>query len=105
MVPPPSPRRAGNLIEDTIITEKLNVLEKSTRIGKYASFVVIVVGTLLFLLSTQFMFSELETPLRALSLLDVRVLFAAEWRTICAITFGFVGAVNIFCGLLMLATE
>jgi hypothetical protein len=105
VVPPPSPRRRGNLIEDTIITEKLNVLAMSTRIGKYVSFLVIAVGTLLFLLSTQFIFSELETPLRALSLLDVRVLFAAERRIISVVIFGFVGAVNIFCGLLMLATE
>ena len=105
MVPPPSPRRRRNLIEDTIITERLNVLAMSTRIGKYISFVVIVVGTLLFLLATQFIFSELETPLRALSFLDVRVLFAPERRTVSAVIFGFVGAVNIFCGLLLLATE
>ncbi len=107
VVPPPSPRprRRGNLIENTIVTERLNVLAMSTRIGKYTSFLVIVVGTLLLLLSTQFILSELETPLRALSLLDVSVLFAAEQRIIAAVIFGFVAVVNVFCGLLMLATE
>lgn len=105
VVPPPSPRRRENLIEDTTMTEKLRVFEISSRIGKYLSVLMIAIGTFLFLISTQFLFSELETPLRALSFLDVRMLFTIEWRTISAIGFAFFGAVNVFCGLLMLAKE
>lgn len=105
VVPPPSRRRREALIGDTTRTEKVRVFEISSKIGRRVSLVMMGVGVLLFLVSTHFFLSEVETPLRALSLFDVQVLFAPEWRAFSAIAFCFVGVLNVFCGLLMLAKE
>jgi len=106
VVPPPyRPRRAEELLEDTTTTERVRVFEISARIGKCMSWLLIAVGALLAFVSTQFLFSNLKTPLSALSFLDVKLLFTPEWRTASLIFLGFIGAVNVFCGLVMLAKE
>jgi len=106
VVPPPyPPRRVEELLEDTTTTEKVHVFEISARIGKYMSGILIAVGALLAFVSTQFLFSELQAPLSALSFLDVKVLFAPELKIVSIVALGFVGVVNVFCGLVMLAKE
>jgi len=96
IVVPPShlPRRAEELLEDTTLTERIHVFEISARIGKYLSGLLIAVGALLAFVS-----------ISALTFLDVKLLFTSEWRTASIIVLGFVGAVNVFCGLVMLAKE
>jgi hypothetical protein len=104
-VSPPSRRRREGLVGDTTRTEKVRVFEISSKIGRRVSYVLLVVGVLLFLLSTQFLLSEVDTPLHALGLVDVKVLFAPEWSALSALAFCFFGVLNVFCGLLMLAKE
>jgi len=103
--PPYLSRRREELLEDTTTAERIHIFEISARIGKYMSGLLIAVGALLAFVSTQFLFSELKTPLSALTFLDVKLLFTPEWRTLSIIVLGFVGAVNVFCGLVMLAKE
>jgi len=92
--PPYLPRRAEELLEDTTTAERVHVFEISARIGKYMSRILIAVGALLAFVS-----------ISALTFLDAKLLFTPEWRTISIIVLGFVGAVNVFCGLVMLAKE
>ena len=95
MVPPPyPPRRTEELLEDTTTAERVRVFEISARIGKYMSGLLIAVGAMLAFVS-----------ISALTFLDVKLLFTPEWRTASIIVLGFVGAVNVFCGLVMLAKE
>ena len=106
MVPPPyPPRRVKELLEDTTTTERIRIFEISARIGRYLSGLLIALGALLAFVSTQFLFSELQTPLSALSFLDVKLLLTPEWRTVSLIFLGLIGAVNVLCGLVMLAEE
>ena len=106
VVPPPyPPRRTEELLEDTTTAERVRVFEISARIGKYMSGLLIAVGVMLAFVSTQFLFSELQTPLSALSFLDVKLLLTPEWRTVSLIFLGLIGAVNVLCGLVMLAEE
>ena len=95
VVPPPYlTRRDEELLEDTTTAERIRVFEISARIGKYMSGLLIAVGALLTFIS-----------ISALTFLDVKLLFTPEWRTASIIVLGFVGAVNVFCGLVMLAKE
>jgi hypothetical protein len=92
--PPYPPRRTEELLEDTTTAERVRVFEISARIGKYLRWLLIAVGALLAFVS-----------ISALSFLDVRLVFTPGWRTVSLVVFGFVGAVNVFCGLVMLAKE
>jgi len=92
--PPYNPRRREELLEDTTTAERVRVFEISLRIGKYLSGLLIAVGVLLAFVS-----------ISALTFLDVKLLFTPEWRILSIIVLGFVGAVNVFCGLVMLAKE
>ena len=95
LVPPPyHPRRAEELLEDTTTAERIRVFEISARIGKYMSGILVAVGALLAFVS-----------ISALTFLDVKLLFTPEWRIASIVVLGFVGAVNVFCGLVMLAKE
>jgi len=106
VVPPPyPPRRVKELLEDTTTTERIRIFEISARIGRYLSGLLIALGALLAFVSTQFLFSELQTPLSALSFLDAKLLLTPEWRTVSLIFLGLIGAVNVLCGLVMLAEE
>ncbi|NIR86773.1 hypothetical protein GWO13_04055 [Candidatus Bathyarchaeota archaeon] len=82
--------REEELLKDTTGFETLEVFKTSAKIGRRLSNLMIAVGALLFLLSlygiltsAQFLFSS---PLFIGAL-------------------GFLGAINIFCGLLLLAKE
>jgi len=96
VVPPPYlTRRDEELLEDTTAAERIRVFEISARIGKYMSGLLILVGALLAFIS-----------ISALTFfLDVKLLFTPEWRIIPIIFLGFVGTVNVFCGLVMLAKD
>lgn len=90
VVDAPALRRPEELLRDTTEVEALEVFKASVKIGRHLSSLMIVVGALLSLLSVygiltsaQFLFSN---PL------FIGVL-------------GFLGAVNIFCGLILLAKE
>jgi hypothetical protein len=83
-------RREEELLKDTTGVETLDVFKASARIGRRLSSLMIAVGALLslfsvysILTSAQFLFSN---PLFIGAL-------------------GFLGAVNIFCGLILLAKE
>jgi len=93
------------LIQDTTELERLRVFQISKRIGKYLSGLVIAMGILLLLLSTQFLFSEVETPFSALALLNVRLLFTPEWRSLLPVVVGILGVINTLCGLVLLTKE
>jgi len=93
------------LIQDTTEVERLHVFQISKRIGKYLSGLVIAMGILLLLLSTQFLLSEVETPFSALALLDVRLLFTHELRSLLPVAVGILGVINTLCGLLLLTKE
>jgi len=92
--PPYLQQRTEELLEDTTTAERVRVFEISARIGKYMSGLLIAVGAMLAFVS-----------ISALTFLDVKLLFTPEWRTTSIIVLGFVGAVNVFCGLVMLAKE
>ena len=91
VVAPPALRRGEEeLLRDTTGVEALDVSKVSMRIGRYLSGLMIIVGASLSLFSvygiitsTHFLFSK---PFFIGAL-------------------GFVGAINIFCGLILLAKE
>ncbi len=83
-------RRGEELLKDTTVDEARDVFEASAKIGIHLSSLMIAVGAFLSLLSVysiltsaQFLFSS---PLFIGAL-------------------GFLGAVNIFCGLILLAKK
>lgn len=82
--------REQELIKDTTDVETLDVLKASEKMGRVLSFLMIPVGVLFSLLSlygilvsAKFSFSD---PLFIIAL-------------------GFLGAINIFCGLILLARK
>ena len=91
VVPPPSlGGKEEPLLKDTTGVEALDVSKASMKVGKYLSGLMVIVGALLsvfsvygIITSVHFLFSD---PLFIGAL-------------------GFVGAINIFCGLILLAKE
>lgn len=83
-------RKKGKLLEDTTGVEALDVFKVSGKIGRWLSGLMIMVGALLSILSmygiltsTEFLFSD-------------PFLIGA---------LGFLGTINIFCGLMLLAKK
>jgi len=81
-----------SLIKDTTVKEKYHVFEISKRISKYLSGLLFATGAISILLSVQY-------------LLGAKLLLAFELKTLFILTLGFIGAVNLISGLLLLARE
>lgn len=81
-----------SLIKDTTIKEKFHVFEISKRISRYLSGLLFATGAISILMSAQY-------------LLDTKLLFALELKTLLLLTLGFIGAVNLISGLLLLTKE
>lgn len=91
MVAAPGLRRRGEeLLKDTTVDEARDVFEASAKIGRRLSSLMIIVGVLLSLLSVY-------------SILTSAQFLVSSPMFIGAL--GFVGAVNIFCGLILLAKK
>ena len=91
VVPPPHFRTEKDaLLKDTTKVEALDVFKVSGKIGRLLSGLMIAVGALLSLFS-------LFGILTSIEFIFSNLLFVG--------TLGFLGAVNIFCGLMLLAKK
>jgi uncharacterized membrane protein len=88
--PPPYKPRKEALLKDTTWIEEHRVFKASTKIGKRLSILMIVVGALLSLFS-------LYAILISTWLLFSNPLFIGA--------LGFLGVINIVCGLILLSKE
>jgi len=88
----PTEEPADDLIKDTIEKEKTHVFQVSARISKRLGVLLIFAGVLSIILSA---------PYIALA----KWLFTAELKILSLSIIGFIGAVNILCGFLLLAKE
>ena len=90
VAPPALGRKEEPLLKDTTGVEALDVSKASMKIGKYLSSLVIIVGA-------------------SLSLFSVYGILTSTHLSFSNIFFigalGFLGAINIFCGLILLAKE
>ena len=90
VAPPALGRKEEPLLRDTTGVEALDVSKASMKIGKYLSGLMIIVGA-------------------SLSLFSVYGILTSTHFSVSNIFFmsalGFLGAVNIFCGLILLAKE
>jgi hypothetical protein len=88
-----SPRkREEELLKDTTGIESYHVSKISTRVGRLLSGLMAVVGVLLFIFSLYILFVDAQ-----FSFQGFEVLFS--------VILGFLGVVNILCGLILLAKE
>jgi hypothetical protein len=90
VVSPPALRpKEEPLLRDTTGVEALDVSKVSMKIGKYLSSIMIGIGILLSLFSIY------------------SILISAEFSFFIPFigALGFLGAINIFCGLILLAKE
>jgi len=83
-------RRKEALLEDTAGVEKLDVFKASEKVGRPLSSLIIAVGVLLSLFSLYGILTS--TPFLFSDLLSIGAL-------------GFLGVINIICGLILLAKE
>jgi len=91
VVPPPSlGGREEPLLRDTTGVEALDISKASMKVGKYLSGLMLIVGALLSVFSVYGIITS------------VHLLFSDPFF-IGAL--GFLGAINIFCGLILLAKE
>ncbi len=91
VVAPPALRpKEEALLIDTTGVEALDISKVSSRIGKYLSGLMIVVGALLSVLSVYGIVISAGFSLSSPFLIGA---------------LGFLGAINIFCGLILLAKE
>jgi len=81
-----------SLIKDTTVREKFHVFEISKRISKYLSSLLFATGAISILLSAEYF-------------LSAKLLLAFELKTLFLLTLGFIGAINLVSGLLLLAKE
>jgi hypothetical protein len=91
VVPPPS--LGGNeepLFRDTTGVEALDISKASAKVGRYLSGLMMIVGALLSVFSVYGVITSVH-------------LFFSNPFFIAAL--GFLGAINIFCGLILLAKE
>lgn len=77
------------LLEDTIEKEKTQILDLCTRLGKYCTCFLIATSILSALLGIQLF-------------LGSDSLLSSELQNIFPVTLGFIGAVNLVSGLLLL---
>ncbi len=90
VVEAPTRSRELELLKDTTGVETLGVLKASEKIGRVLSFMMIPAGALLSLLSLYGIVTSME-----FSFSDPLFIGA----------LGFLGALNIFCGLILLARK
>jgi len=81
-----------SLLKDTTVKEKFHVFEISKRISKYLSGLLFATGAISILLSAQYF-------------VGAKLLLAYELKTLFLFALGFIGAVNLIAGLLLLAKE
>lgn len=81
-----------DLLEDTTEKERTHVIELCTRIGRYCCGFLIATSILSALLVVQL-------------LLGAESLFWSELKNVFPVTIGFIGAVNVVSGLLLLGKE
>jgi len=81
-----------SLLKDTTVKEKFHVFEISKRISRYLSGLLFATGATSMLLSAEYF-------------LGAKLLLAFELKTLFILALGFIGAVNLVSGLLLLAKE
>lgn len=84
--------REDSLVKDTTAKEKVQVFKVSQRISKYLSGLLFATGAISILMSAE-------------HFLGARLLLTFELKTLFLTVLGFIGAVNLACGLLLLAKE
>ncbi|MEA2090624.1 MAG: hypothetical protein U9O89_07730 [Thermoproteota archaeon] len=90
VVTAPTFRREEELLRDTSGAEAFDVFKASGKIGRHLSVLMIIVGVLLSIFSAYSIITS--TPF----------LFSNPFFIG---TLGFLGAINVFCGLILLAKE
>lgn len=83
--------QSDNLLKDTTVKEKFQVFKISKRISRYLSSLLFITGAISILLSAEYILGA-----HAL-LFELKMLFI--------LTLGFVGAINLISGLLLLSKE
>jgi len=84
--------REDSLVKDTTAKEKAQVFKVSQRISKYLSGLLFATGAISILMSAEYF-------------LGARLLLSLELKTLFLAVLGFIGVVNLACGLLLLAKE
>jgi len=84
--------REDALINDTTVKEKFHVFAISKRISRYLSGLLFATSATSLLLSGEY-------------LMGAKLLVAFELKPIFLFALGFIGAINLICGLLLLAKE
>ena len=84
--------KENGLVKDTTVSEKIQVFQVSQRISRYLSGLLFATGAISLLLSAEYF-------------LGARLLLTLELRTLFLAALGFIGGVNLVCGLLLLAKE
>ena len=90
VAPPDLERKEEPLLRDTTGVEALDVSKASMRIGKYLSGLMIIVGASLSLFSVYAIITSTHFFFPNIFFIGV---------------LGFLGVMNIFCGLILLAKE
>jgi len=80
------------LVNDTTMKEKMHVFHVSRRISRYLSSLLFATGAISILMSAEY-------------LLGANLLLALELKALFLTVLGFIGLVNLICGLLLLAKE
>ncbi|MCW4021483.1 MAG: hypothetical protein NWF14_09710 [Candidatus Bathyarchaeota archaeon] len=91
--------REPEILEDTIEAERQHVLALTRKVGKSLSALMITVGVMLSVLSLQYLMSPV---LDIHGLPTLGALFTSEFIIFLA---GFLGAINIICGFVLLAQK
>jgi len=89
---PPAEEPADDLIKNTIEKEKTHVFRVCAKISRRLGVLLLVTGALSIVLSAPY-------------LLLAKWLLTAEMKILFLAVIGFIGAVNILCGFLLLAKE
>ena len=92
------------LFGDTTGVERFNAFKISTKIGKLISVPIIAIGTILSILSAHFVVTTLFN-IASISFLNLEIFFTPAMRPLLIGTIGLLGAINIVCGLILLARK
>lgn len=87
-----SRKRQEELLKDTTRIESYHVFKISTRVGRLLSGLMAAVGVLLFIFSLYILFVDTQFSFQGFEALFSGIL-------------GFLGVVNVLCGLILLAKE
>lgn len=80
------------MLEDTTVREKSSVFKISKRISKYVSGLLFATGAVSILMSAEYF-------------VGARLLTVFELKNLFLFVLGFIGTVNLICGLLLLSKE